>query len=158
MIVVKDWRIKLSQDGTPTIIVSNEKYQSYETLQLDSKDIVFKQSGITFRYVSKSGKVKEYECLYDNLSKKQPPTPIDQLMILGAVTGRKRHSLVFLYELLAGVVLSTKPVVKQEPLDVDGLLRRYAYLEQQLAGVDFKKVADDLYRRLTGKGVTESGK
>lgn len=153
MITAKNWRIKIDKDGTPCLIILNEKYQNHDILRLDSEDVIFEPWSIAFWRVGKNDKVEKYECPYENLSRGQKATPIDQLLQMHTITEKKRHSLVFLYEFLSGVVLRTKPVIVDKSWDLNALLDKYSYLDEQIQGVDFERVADFLSRRLTCKAV-----
>lgn len=144
MTTVTKWSIKIEKDGTPYISMVDERYQIKKKLRFASEDIIFTQDGI------RSKKPQEYECLYKYLDRKQSPTPLSELVKLGEIAEEKPHSLTFLYELLSGVAIRTKPVIKLEPLNVDALLKKYSYLGEQISGVDFYGVAKDLDRHLRG--------
>lgn len=158
MFTLKDWRVKIDKDGTPYIKVPYDMNLKKEKVQLNSEDITFTQAGIEFRQTDKNDAVQEFECLYKYLSSKQASAPLSEMVRLGEVQEEKQHSLVFLYELVAGVVLRSKPIVKDKSWDMDALLNKYSYLGWQIVGVDFKKTADSLYRKLTGGGVNKDGR
>ena len=158
MVTVKEWRINLDKDGTPCLIILNEKYQNHDILRLDSEDITFEPWSISFWREDRNDKVEKYECDYNHLSRGQKPTPIDQLLQMGTITEKKRHSLVFLYEFLSGVMLRTNPVITDKSWDLEALLDKYSYLGEQIHGVEFDRIADFLYRKFTCKGVNRSGR
>ena len=158
MITAKNWSIKIDKDGIPCIIIPDEKYPRKEVIQLASEDVTFMRGGFKFWYAPKNKESQEYECLYKFLDRYQKATPLSELIRLGAIKEEQQHSLVFLYEVISGVVFRTVPVVKDKSWDFDALLNKYSYLGEQIQGVDFKWDADSLYRRLTCKGVNKNEK
>ncbi|MCM1237209.1 MAG: hypothetical protein NC489_44645 [Ruminococcus flavefaciens] len=156
MTTVKEWSIKLDKDGMPYLVILNERYQIKKVIRLESEDVSFNQQGISFECTSRKGRTEEYVCQYKCLSREQTPSPISQLLEIGTIKGKQRHSLVFLYELLSGVVLSTMAVYQGEPLNVDALVKSYDYLEEQFNGVDFQEVASSLRKSLIDKGVDKN--
>ena len=157
MITVKEWSIKLDKDGMPYLIILDEKYHIQKVIRLESEEVNFNQQGFSFERIGRRGRTEKYECLYKYLSREQTPSPIDQLLKMGSIKEKKRHSLVFLYELVSGIVLRINPIVKCESLDIDALVGSYAYLNDQFGGVDFKEVATSLHRSLTDKKADRNG-
>lgn len=141
METIKRWIIRIGKGGKPFLLYEDNKYGTARIVELESKDVIFRQEGFEFSQIGKQGKPEMFECLYENLDTEQPVAPLSKLPY---EVSDKQHSLLFLYEILSGVALRAKPVVKVEALDVDKLLEKYASLSKQLDRVDFHKVVEFL--------------
>lgn len=141
METIKRWIIRIGRGGQPFLLYEDNKYGTIRLLEIESKNVTFRQDGFEFSQIGKQGRTEMFECLYANLDKDQPVSPLDKL---DYEYPEKQHSLTFLYEILSGVALRTKPIVKVEALDVDKLLEKYSSLSKQLGDVDFHKVVEDL--------------
>lgn len=147
METINRWIIKIGNGGKPYLLHKDNKYGMFRILEIESENVIFKQDGFEFLQIGRHGRLETFECLYANLDKEQPVSPLDKL---DYEYPEKKHSLTFLYEILSGVALRTKPIVKLEALDVDNLLKKYESLSDQLDGVDFHKVVEDLDKQLKG--------